>query len=306
MSKSDDVRLILCSDIHLSERPPIFRSDEPDWFEAMARPLRELQDTADQYQAKVVCAGDIFDKWNPSPALINFAIDELPLMYAVPGQHDLPHHRYTDIKSSAYWTLVKAGKIINLEPDKPIEVNGVVLHGFPWNSELKPCTSSDLCLHLAVVHKYIWSDETNHFPGADSDDHISGWKIRGLAGFDAMVFGDNHKGFLAKTHAGAATILNSGGFMRRKRDEIDYTPSFALMYGDGKIERWALNCKHDTYLEQDDVREVSDEKLDLEGFISELRQLGGDELDFTSALRLYCETHDVDKETREIVMETIQ
>ena len=67
-----------------------------------------------------------------------------------------------------------------------------------------------------------------------------------------------------------------------------------------------LNGKFDTYLEQDDVREVNDEKLDLEGFISELRQLGGDELDFTSALRLYCETHDVDKETREIVMETIQ
>jgi hypothetical protein len=34
---------ILVSDIHLSDKPPIFRSSEPDWFEAMKRPLDQLQ-----------------------------------------------------------------------------------------------------------------------------------------------------------------------------------------------------------------------------------------------------------------------
>ena len=44
-------------------------------------------------------------------ALISFAIRELPSCYAIPGQHDLPNHSYTDIQRSAYWVLVEAGII---------------------------------------------------------------------------------------------------------------------------------------------------------------------------------------------------
>jgi len=301
---ASDVRLILCSDIHLSDHAPIFRSTEPDWFEAMARPLRELGDAADHYGVPIVIAGDVFHKWNSSPALINFALDELPNAYAIPGQHDLPHHRYEDIEQSAYWTLVKAGKLINLEPDKPIEVNGIVLHGFPWNAQLKPCEEGDLCLHLAVVHKYIWSDPSDSYPGANSADHIAGWIIRQLTGFDAMVFGDNHKGFLINKTEAQPPILNSGGFMKRSKDDADRVPSFGLLHGDGTIERWAVNCKQDKCLEQEEHGLTAEPvDADLLEFISQLQQLGDDSLDFEAAVRRYCRDNDVDEETTAIVME---
>ena len=37
-----DVRAILASDIHLSQRCPVARNAEEDWFVAMARPLQQL------------------------------------------------------------------------------------------------------------------------------------------------------------------------------------------------------------------------------------------------------------------------
>ena len=304
--KNDHVKAILCSDIHLSDTPPVFRSKEPDWFEAMARPLRDLGDLSDYYNCPIICGGDVFDKWNPSPALINFALDELPEMYAVPGQHDLPHHRYSDIKSSAYWTMVKAGKIKNLEHGKPVEEDGLVLHGFPWNSELTHCSATDLYIHIAVVHKYIWMDDSTSYVGASEANHIE-VIMKDLKDFDVMLFGDNHKGFIYEGSNGRK-VVNTGGFMRRKKDERAYQPSMALLYGDGRVERWALDCGRDTYLEEEGSRllqgQTVDDKLNLSDFIAELEDLSGEELDFTSALRLYCENNDIDEQTREIILES--
>ena len=300
-SKSEKVKAVLCSDIHLSDTPPVFRSNEPDCFEAMARHLRQIGDAADYYQCPIICGGDVFDRWNPSPALINFALDELPKMYAVPGQHDLPYHRYSDIQSSAYWTMVKSGKILNLEYGKPVEEDGLVLHGFPWNSELKECEATDLCLHIAVVHRYIWMDEETSYVGASQTNHIES-VVKQLKNFNVMLFGDNHKGFTYLA-ADGSTVINTGGFMRRKRDERSYKPSFALLYADGKVERWALDCKSDVYLSEDNQKEqLDEERLNLDGFISELNDLGTDALNFKSALQLYCENNEVDEQTQSIIM----
>ena len=113
---------LLVGDIHLSAKAPLCRAKEPDWFEAMARPLMELVDLQKQIGKEsdgippILCAGDVFDRWNSPPELINFALEYLPpQMYSIPGQHDLPNHNYNEIDRSAYWTLVAANKITNVE-----------------------------------------------------------------------------------------------------------------------------------------------------------------------------------------------
>jgi hypothetical protein len=58
---------IVCSDIHLKHKPPLCRWGEDDWYEAMQRPLLQLQHLADKYDAPILYAGDIFDRWNPPP-----------------------------------------------------------------------------------------------------------------------------------------------------------------------------------------------------------------------------------------------
>ena len=103
---TENIIAIFAADLHLSLKAPIWRSTEQDWFEAMLRPLVELRTLATLHNCPIVYAGDIFDKWNSPPELINFAIEHLPKGHAIPGQHDLPLHNYEDIRKSAYWTLV--------------------------------------------------------------------------------------------------------------------------------------------------------------------------------------------------------
>jgi len=132
-----NVIAILCSDIHLCHTPPVARSAEPDWYVAMERQLDELRAVAEQHGAPIVCAGDIFDRWNSPPELINFAIQSSPKMHSIPGQHDLPHHRYEDMQRSAYWTLVAAGVLTDLGTVPKVVSNWLAVHPFPWGFPIK-------------------------------------------------------------------------------------------------------------------------------------------------------------------------
>ena len=107
---------ILCSDLHLSLTKPACRADK-DWMEVQAHYLKQLEDTAGNLP--IFCAGDIFDRWNAPPELINFALRNLPDdMLCVPGQHDLPNHRLDEKHRSGYGVLSNAGKIEDLSNKK--------------------------------------------------------------------------------------------------------------------------------------------------------------------------------------------
>ena len=58
--KPSDIAAILVADIHLSHSPPVARSAEENWYEAMARPLNQLRNLAEKWRAPVICAGDVF------------------------------------------------------------------------------------------------------------------------------------------------------------------------------------------------------------------------------------------------------
>jgi DNA repair exonuclease SbcCD nuclease subunit len=238
------VVLIACSDIHLSDKAPAWRSAEPDWHAAMARPLQELRYLTKLHHCPLVVAGDIFDRFDPSPALINFALANLPFCYAVPGQHDLPHHNYQDIKKSAYWTLAEAGRVVDLKPGHPRGVQGARLYAFPWNHPLaandEPRPLDGLA--VAVIHKYVWTERCS-YPGAPASNRLAELRKQ-LAGYDVAIFGDNHKGFSSHKE-NSCTVINCGSLMRRKSDERDYRPRAWLVFDDGHAEPHELDTSAD-------------------------------------------------------------
>jgi len=298
-----DVIAILVSDLHLSHTTPLARSSEPSWYGAMATALGQLEDLANQHDpAPVICAGDVFDRWNSNPELINFAIVHLPRMYAIPGQHDLPHHRLEDVRRSAYWTLVEAGVIDNIDvvnDDNP----DFIMWGFPWGRAINPpvVEEGSKTLHIAVAHKYVWEGE-HHYDGAPKTDHLS--KLaKQLDGYDVAVFGDNHKGFQANILDGC-TVFNCGTFMRRKVDEVDYMPAVGLLYNDGTVG----TCFLDTSQDKIEVVEktTADDELDIAEFVEELNGLGGDFLDFETAVVRYVEKHGIVKPVREVIQRIME
>lgn len=242
---------VLVGDIHLSHRPPVLRSTEKDWYACMRRYLRELERVALTYDAPILVAGDVFDHWNAPAELINFALDHMPTCYAIPGQHDLPFHNYDSIKRSAYWTLVRAGRITDLAPGMEYTISNmacdeVVVHPFPWKFPLGPNRSKRAALHLALCHAYVYSSKRNSYQNVSTSEHSHSRRLE-LSGFDVAVFGDNHKGFLER---GSTLIYNCGTAMRRHSDDLDFEPRFGLLMTSGDVDTCRIDTSEDVYLDR--------------------------------------------------------
>lgn len=297
---------ILCGDIHLSSKPPAFRSNEVDWFASMRRGLDQMRHLSAELDVPILCAGDIFDNPRGPVDVVNFALDHIPpRMYAIPGQHDLPFHRYDALHEGAFGTLVKCKKINLVDPDVSLDLPGMVVFGFPWNATLKPAPKSKRydgeLLRIALVHKYVWLNARFCFPGASI---TSKWSTvsNSLQGYDLCVFGDNHKGFYSQK----AGVFNCGTFFRRKSDELEYTPRMGVLYSDGVVESAFLDTSEDVY-SKDAEEEMScfSDPISQE-FLRGFNQLGDDErLDFGEVLEqmLTEEREDVSTATLRILYE---
>ena len=288
---------ILCSDIHLSHVAPIARSAELNWYAAMSRSLNELSKLQSKLgSVPIICAGDIFDRWNSPPELVNFAIDRFPRSIAIPGQHDIPNHNMGEIHRSAFWTLHRSGVLDLGDDNQPYKVSDLITaHLFPWGSEVIPNVDDDGLFHLAVVHAYVWEGGFG-FPGAPEGANLSRWKEK-LKGYDAAVFGDNHQGFITKCCD--CNVINCGAFFRRKSDERQYKPMVGILHSDGTIVPYHLDVSADKFIEDDSPSVVSRDLSDPGvKFMEELGSLGPDSLDFRSAVRRRLDAMGADLELR--------
>lgn len=289
---------VLTSDIHLSLKQPPCRKD--DWMEVQARHLKQLRDIAEnEYDVRlpILCAGDVFDRWNPPPEMIQFALKHLPDgMITVPGQHDLPNHRLEEMRRSAYGVLVEAGKIqcasvhrranALCPSESHVWVSNWKVYGFGWNEEIAPPPYSEGYHTLALIHKFVWTAETSYGPGTPEDSHLA--KLAPLLkDYKVAVFGDNHKGFLKKLKNGT-TVLNCGGFIRRKSDEVNYEPRVGILRDDGSVVSRKLDVSQDQFRTEEEMEDVV--QVDMTDFIEELGKLGEHGLDFKETVRRTVET----------------
>jgi len=293
---------ILTADIHLSHTAPAARSHEPDWYEAMRRQfewLRQIQydlrivgTSGVSYRIPILIASDIFHKYNPPVELVNFALRELPDgIYAVPGQHDLPFHNMDDIHKSAYWTLVEAGKIVNIQHKIPILVElpdtTLRLHGFPFGKPLQPCEyTPEETINIAVIHEYCWQERVC-YPGASPDKTVESHRTR-AGSYDILVFGDNHIPHedCSKTPA----IFNCGGFYRRTIDEVDYRPSVGILYSDKTIRREYIPVTEDIFIAKQESPTLDQ---NISDFVKYLANTTTNPLDVEEVVRQYVIAHDV-------------
>lgn len=294
------------SDIHLCQTPPPARSKELDWFEAQLRPiikLKELRDSLD-HKLPIICAGDIFDKWNPPLELVNFALKYLPPMYAVPGQHDLPHHNLSEIKKTAYWTLVEAGRVYHLGYDVPVGAGECMLWGFPWGTKLKKLSKPhSMSVDVAVLHHFVFTPRTG-YPGAP-EAYRARLLQRELEGFKVAVFGDNHKGFQVAPSEGCPSILNNGGFMRRRSDEADYIPCAGVIYSDGSVERVPLEA-HEEFQVVPQREKSRDNKSDFRELLGELGGLSEVSSDFKQELQRELTRREPTERVKDIVWMAVE
>lgn len=300
---------VLFGDVHLSHQPPACRdADQAGWYEIMATHLNQLGNIANGLP--IICSGDVFDRWNSPPELINFAIGHLPEMYSVYGQHDTPNHDGGQIHRSAYWTLVRSGKIKHMGGGRSIQIGDRKLfaRGFGWNEEIESNDhSSPNCrkhfLELLVAHKYCWT-KGHSYKDAPVEGHWTNL-LEKAKGYDTALFGDNHKGFLAP--ARDCVVFNNGTFMRRKSDEIGYRPHVGILMSDGSVEVEYLDTSKDRFVEREDVPVLDDFGIDSEELVQTLRELGDVALDFFAVVRDWlAKNKGAGKLVRSLVVEALE
>ena len=299
---------VVCSDLHLWLTPPRSRAEKDTWKEVMADHLGEvsvLSGSGMEGPVPVIIAGDIFDRWYPVPELINFTIDQFRIMrdvYAIPGQHDLPNHRYDEMHRSGYGSLVRAGAIKDLR--KPTLIGdddaAAVLYPFPWGSEITAPESipddEPGVINVAVIHAYAWQ-EGYSYPTAPVNQNVSK-HLEKLAGYDTAIFGDNHKGF---DTVGSPFIFNCGGFMRRHSNEQKYRPRVGLLQSDGTVVSHYLQAAEtDQWVE--DAIEFEPEVGDFTEYFAALSDTESNHIDFEQTLRRAAKEEHVCSDVQDEVM----
>jgi DNA repair exonuclease SbcCD nuclease subunit len=285
----------------------------------MARPLNEIQEMADVYRCPVLVAGDIIDSWNAPAELLNWVYlttqGMLQDIITIPGQHDLPYHSTNEIGRSAYFTLHHMGVIKALLDGVGTQIaTGVRVWTFPFGRRIRsPIHGVDKReLNIALIHDYVWT-EGHKFPKAPKGKNISRIAAKHnmcgnkLFGYDVIVYGDNHKGFLKKI--GKTTVFNCGTLMRRKSDEIDYRPQVGLLYGDGSVERHYLDVSADRYIPVEEARVIEnkrEQELDMTRLSKELRTMSITALDFVVVMEQIWEAEKVSNGVRRIIQKAME
>ncbi len=296
--RKQNIIAIFCADIHLQHTVPPARSNEESWYAAMLRPLDELSQLVMDTQAPIFCAGDVFEKWNSNPEIINFAIDGLPLtLHGIPGQHDLPYHNLDDIKRSAYWTLVESNVLLPLDEE---EFDDIVVTGVPWGVDIPRAPVTEK-ISVLIAHKYVWTKRIGGYPGAPIENRVDKMEDQ-LKGYNVAVFGDNHIAFQAKS--GDCQVVNCGCLIPRKSDEKKLKPSVWLLMDDGSIERHCLNMSEDKWLAEESKGEETS-LVGMDKFVQELTAEGDDSLDFREAVYRYMDENKIKGKVRQLVLESM-
>ncbi len=310
-SSTNPVIAILTADVHLREKPPGDRGvmTRERWYEIQAGYLKQLDDLRPDWDTPIFVAGDLFDRCDASPSVINFAIEHLPEVWAVAGNHDLPNHSWENVDHSAYGTLMRAGKVHNLGPGDEVAFgNGgrfpiLLARGFRHGLPLEACVAKRRkdAIRLAVTHEYVCTRRTGH-AGVRRSDLVSS-KAAACRGWDVVLFGDNHQGFLV---AGPPVVFNAGAVLR------DRSPTSPQVVGklraDGTVQAHVLDVSADEFV---DLKAVAKKLGVPEGkraaFVAGLRKLGAAGLDFPGAVKRWMRKHEPkNDQTERFVLEALE
>lgn len=313
--------MVVMSDIHFRDSAPVWRSPEQNWqgymssiFDEISEVVANCHESAQNYDSDfcIGVAGDVFDKWNPTIETIVTATScfqklvrhsSSDRIYCVPGQHDLPNHSYAEQKRSAYGLmklLVKEWRDIHLLCKKE---NKTYIHGVGWEGHLTNDFKSteERDRSVVLLHRYVWMQGCS-YAGAPKTDGCAS-VAKELKRPALIVSGDNHIGFWDDKHS----VFNCGSLYRATKDQLHYKPRIGIITNDLQIFPYYLNTSSDSYLTVENATETLTESVqDVDGFLQELRQMGRGGLDYLEAIKRYCKSTEVARETRLIIREILE
>jgi DNA repair exonuclease SbcCD nuclease subunit len=279
--------LILTADWHLRETIPICRIDDyPTTQWTKVDFISELQR---KHNCPVIHAGDLYDYWKPSPALLSDTIKHLPdQFYTVYGNHDLPQHSMELAHKCGIYTLYAANAI---HPQCRTDIEFL-----SWNEKPKSKTAN-----ILVWHIFTW---TNREPFPGCSDLTATCLLRKYPQFDLIVTGDNHKPFTSEYKG--RLLVNPGSMMRMDADQINHRPRVYLWHSETNtvepvfipIEKNVISREHLELKERQNNR--------IEAFVGKLNDDWQVKASFEDNLKQFESTNKIHKSVMDLVYKSIE
>jgi DNA repair exonuclease SbcCD nuclease subunit len=280
--------------------------------------VKEVSDAAHALKVPVLFAGDFFDSWRPAPdddkrkvygpELVNELLSAIgPRWGVIAGNHDLPYHDFNQIGKSMLGTLIQADAVVHLKPGHfnfftDLQVMAVPF-GFPIPEVVNRPRNG--VRTLLLCHSYVWCEDHKHAK-AEKKTHIGSYE--NIDCYDCAAFGDNHRGFLSSTRNGTP-VLNCGAMIRRRLDEMAYTPSYHVLGSDGNFYPVPLTVPekfNDLHVEENEDKKVKAKELvnraaEAKDFVGSLALLEEAGVNYLDALKRHLVTAGYGRGVNELI-----
>jgi len=284
---------VACSDIHLSDKPPVARAGEPDWHGKQREALEFIVKQSTDIGVPLLMAGDLFHVARSTPAMEILAMEVFAGcdICFIPGQHDMPNHKIELLGRSSYGVAIahlfggEEPPMLPFTPDL-----------FPYGAAFHEASNPE---DIAMIHHLVWQGKPP-YPGAPEEGNVKEI-VKQLPGYRFIVAGDNHKGFCETI--GETTVVNCGSMMRRTADQEDYKPRCYVLYDDGTAGAIYLPIEDDVFTREHRDAQVGRDAR-VAAFVKKLKDIEV-ELSFEGNLDRFCKTNDISSSIVEIIQEAI-
>ncbi len=281
--------LIITSDWHLRDTTPICRVD--DFETTQWKKVDFISRLQRRLKCPVIHAGDLFEKWKPSPYLLAKTIEHLPKdFYTIYGNHDLPQHNIELKNRCGVYVLEKANVL-------------TVIDGRHWNVDYNENQWFEIegrKIHIAHIMTY---QGKTPYPGC-TDTPASGL-LRKYKDFDLIITGHNHMQFVEK-HNGRS-LLNPGSLTRQSSNERGWKPCVWVWCAkDNSFEQVFLPVELDAVQVPERIAEKEQREERIDAFISRLNTEWGEEMDFEANIRKAIAVNDVPKSIQDIIYKAVE
>lgn len=278
---------ILCGDIHLRETKPICRVD--DFFEAQWAKLRFISQLQSKHNCPVLCSGDLFDYWKPSPELLSLVIQHLPdRFYTVYGNHDLPQHSIELASKCGIYTLWQA-RLLTL------------LSNCHYGKKPNGNASFDIYGRKVLVWHTMTYKTEPPYPGCE--DMKARNLLHNYPEFDMILTGDNHQPF-TQTYKGRL-LVNPGSMMRQDADQYDYKPAVWLYYADTNTVEPVYLPIDENAVSREHLEVVKERDERIAAFIEMLDSSGLEFVNFERNLEIFLQKNKIEEDVKDLVYELI-
>ena len=286
------MKLISLGDWHIRSTVPATRKD--DYPEAQLKKTKQLVKWSNEYEASILCPGDMLDSNRITFFTYNQLQRELQktrlLIFVIRGNHDSYFHT-SDVSGTPLQGLADGETIII--PKGPISLGEQTwLHAYNWDEEPEACYNSGY--NILMVHKAVFENKIPFFFEGKESYTAKTLKAK-YPGYDLYLAGDIHEPFVNDD------VIVSGSMMRMNVTQKDYSPRAYLIDTETRdIKPLFFDIEKDVFHEELITMKNDGYSKTLEGLVGALKKSARNKANFKNDCMTLAKDSAVTKTLQEI------